>query len=104
MYTFICYDASAGRGEAKMQSYSQDLRDRVMWALDRGERPTAIARRLEVSRVWVYRVRSGGRGGKKNEFFFKGFGGGGDGGLGWGGGPGGVWGRGEIWAVWVFPG
>jgi transposase len=40
-----------------MESYSQDLRDRVLWALDRGERPTAIARRLEVSRVWVYRVR-----------------------------------------------
>ncbi len=40
-----------------MQSYSQDLRDRVLWALARGERPTAIARRLEVSRVWVYRVR-----------------------------------------------
>ncbi len=42
-----------------MQSYSQDLRDRVLWALDRGERPTSIARRLEVSRVWVYQV--GGR-------------------------------------------
>ena len=40
-----------------MQSYSQDLRDRVLWALDRGERPSAIARRLEVSRVWVYQVR-----------------------------------------------
>ncbi len=40
-----------------MQSYSQDLRERVLWALDRGERPTAIARRLEVSRVWVYQVR-----------------------------------------------
>ena len=40
-----------------MQSYSQDLRDRVLWALERGERPTAIARRLEVSRVWIYRVR-----------------------------------------------
>ena len=40
-----------------MQYYSQDLRDRVLWALDRGERPTAIARRLEVSRVWIYRVR-----------------------------------------------
>jgi transposase len=25
--------------------------------LGRGERPTAIARRLEVSRVWVYQVR-----------------------------------------------
>jgi transposase len=40
-----------------MQSYSQDLRERVLWALSRGERPTAIARRLEVSRVWVYQVR-----------------------------------------------
>src|SRR5208283_5742286 len=40
-----------------MQSYSQDLRDRVLWALDRGEGPTAIVRRLEVSRVWVYQVR-----------------------------------------------
>jgi transposase len=40
-----------------MQSYSQDLRDRVLWALERGDRPTAIARRLEVSRVWVYQVR-----------------------------------------------
>lgn len=40
-----------------MQSYSQDLRDRVLWALQRGEGPSAIARRLEVSRVWVYQVR-----------------------------------------------
>jgi transposase len=40
-----------------MQSYSQDLRDRVLWALGRGERPAAIARRLEVSRVWIYGVR-----------------------------------------------
>ena len=39
-----------------MQSYSQDLRERVLWALGRGERPTSIARRLEVSRVWVYQV------------------------------------------------
>src|ERR1035437_8188978 len=53
----MCDNASAGRGEARMQSYSQDLRDRVLWALERGERPTAIARRLEVSRVWVYQVR-----------------------------------------------
>jgi transposase len=29
----------------------------VLWALDRGERPSSIARRLEVSRVWVYQVR-----------------------------------------------
>ena len=40
-----------------MQSYSQDLRDRVLRALDRGEGPSSIARRLEVSRVWVYQVR-----------------------------------------------
>lgn len=50
-------NVSADKGAAEMQSYSQDLRDRVLWALDRGERPTAIARRLEVSRVWVYRVQ-----------------------------------------------
>jgi transposase len=41
-----------------MAAYSQDLRDRVLRALDRGERPTDIARRLEVSRVWVYQVRN----------------------------------------------
>jgi transposase len=40
-----------------MQSYSQDLRERVLWALGRGEGPTAIARRLEVSRVWIYQMR-----------------------------------------------
>ncbi len=40
-----------------MQAYSQDLRERVLRALERGERPTEIARRFEVSRVWVYRVR-----------------------------------------------
>lgn len=40
-----------------MRAYSQDLRDRVLRALERGERPTEIARRLEVSRVWVYQVR-----------------------------------------------
>jgi transposase len=39
-----------------MQSYSQDLRDRVLWALERGEKPAQIARRLEVSRGWVYLV------------------------------------------------
>jgi transposase len=52
-----------------MQSYSQDLRDRVLWALDRGERPTAIARRLEVGRVWVYQVRNRARKtGKRTSF------------------------------------
>jgi transposase len=40
-----------------MHAYSQDLRDRVLGALERGEGPTAIARRYEVSRLWVYRVR-----------------------------------------------
>src|SRR5665213_434806 len=40
-----------------MRSYSQDLRERVLWALDRGGRPSSSARRLEVSRVWVYQVR-----------------------------------------------
>ena len=40
-----------------MPAYSQDLRDRVLRALDRGDRPTEIARRFEVSRIWVYQVR-----------------------------------------------
>ncbi len=40
-----------------MQSYSQDLRERVLRALGRGERPSEIARRFEVSRMWVYQVR-----------------------------------------------
>ena len=40
-----------------MQSYSQDLRDRVLGALGRGEGPSAIARRFEVSRFYVYQVR-----------------------------------------------
>ena len=40
-----------------MRAYSQDLRDRVLRALERGERPVDIARRFEVSRNWVYQVR-----------------------------------------------
>ena len=40
-----------------MHAYSQDLRDRVLRALERREHPTAIARRFEVSGMWVYRVR-----------------------------------------------
>jgi transposase len=40
-----------------VQSYSQDLRERVLRALGRGEAPTAIARRYEVSRVYIYHVR-----------------------------------------------
>ncbi|WP_040660105.1 helix-turn-helix domain-containing protein, partial [Neisseria shayeganii] len=41
-----------------MRAYSQDLRDRVLAALERGECPSAIARRYEVSRMWIYRVRA----------------------------------------------
>lgn len=40
-----------------MQSNSQDLRERVLRALARGEGPSAIARRYEVSRFYVYQVR-----------------------------------------------
>ncbi len=40
-----------------MQAYSQDLRDRVLGALERRERPAEIARRFEVSREWVYDVK-----------------------------------------------
>jgi transposase len=40
-----------------MHSYSQDLRDRVLRALARGDGPSAIARRFEVSRFYVYQVR-----------------------------------------------
>lgn len=40
-----------------MQAYSQDLRERVLRALGRGDRPTEIARRFEVGRAWVYQVR-----------------------------------------------
>lgn len=39
-----------------MQAYSQDLRERVLRAIERGERPTEIAHRYEVSRMWVYQV------------------------------------------------
>ncbi len=41
-----------------MQSYSRDLRDRVLRALERGDRPTEIASRFEVSREWVYDVKN----------------------------------------------
>lgn len=41
-----------------MYAYSKDLRERVLGALERGERPADIARRYEVSRVWVYQVRN----------------------------------------------
>lgn len=40
-----------------MRAYSQDLRERVLNALERGQGPTEIARRYEVSRTWVYEVR-----------------------------------------------
>ncbi|WP_408644568.1 IS630 family transposase [Verminephrobacter eiseniae] len=41
-----------------MQAYSQDLRDRVLKAIEQGDRPTDIAKRFEVSRVWVYQVKT----------------------------------------------
>ena len=40
----------------EMRAYSPDLRERVLRALERRERPTDIAVRLEVSRVWIYQV------------------------------------------------
>jgi transposase len=40
-----------------MAAYSQDLRDRVLRGLERGEGATAIARRLDVSVRWVYQVK-----------------------------------------------
>lgn len=39
-----------------MLAYSQDLRDRALAAHRRGEGAVSIARRLEVSRLWVWRV------------------------------------------------
>lgn len=41
-----------------MHAYSQDLRERVLRAVERGERPSEVARRFEVSRVWVHQVRA----------------------------------------------
>lgn len=41
-----------------MRSYSQDLRERVLRGLERGDRPTDIAARFEVSREWVYDVKN----------------------------------------------
>jgi transposase len=51
-----------------MAAYSQDLRDRVLRGLERGEGATSIANRLEVSLRWVYHVKDryekeGGAGG-----------------------------------------
>lgn len=40
-----------------MTPYSQDLRDRAIAALGRGEKVASICRRLEVGRQWVYGVR-----------------------------------------------
>src|SRR5690606_2059829 len=39
-------------------AYAQDLRDRVLGALERGEGPTVIAKRYEVSRLWVHQART----------------------------------------------
>ena len=40
-----------------MPAYLQDLRDRVLDAFEREERPSRIAQRFVVSRSWVYQVR-----------------------------------------------
>jgi len=40
-----------------MGAYPQEFRDRVLSALGRGESANPIARRLEVSRYYVYQVR-----------------------------------------------
>jgi transposase len=40
-----------------MRAYSQDLRERVLRALERGERPADVSVRFEVSRGWVREVR-----------------------------------------------
>ena len=40
-----------------MKAHAQDLRERALKALERGEGPSSIARRLEVSRFWVWRVQ-----------------------------------------------
>ena len=37
-----------------MKAYSKDLRERVIRARERGEAPSSIAERLEVSLGWVY--------------------------------------------------
>jgi transposase len=39
-------------------AYSQDLRDRVLQGLERGEGVPSIACRLEVSERWVYHVKN----------------------------------------------
>jgi transposase len=41
-----------------MRAYSQDLRDRALLALGRGESLASISRRLEVSWQWVSAVRN----------------------------------------------
>jgi transposase len=43
--------------EETMQAYSQDIRERVLRALERDEGVSAIAMRFEVSRWWVQEVR-----------------------------------------------
>ncbi|MBL8038088.1 hypothetical protein ACYX34_14980 [Nitrospira sp. CMX1] len=40
-----------------MAAYSQDLRDRVLRGLERGEGTTSIANRLEVNLRWVHHAK-----------------------------------------------
>ena len=51
----VCSFLSEGGGH--LRAYSQDLRDRILRALARGDRATQIARRFEVSREWGYDVK-----------------------------------------------
>ena len=39
-----------------MRAYSKEIRERVIKAVERGETPLSIARRLEVSFGWVYHL------------------------------------------------
>src|ERR1700754_222010 len=39
------------------KAYSKDLRERALRAIDRGEKPGTIAKKLEVSRQWVNRLK-----------------------------------------------
>ena len=44
-----------------MEAYSQDLRDRVLRALERGERPVDIAQRLEAAEFGSIRSKAASR-------------------------------------------
>ncbi len=43
--------------EGMAKAYSKDLRERALRAIDRGEKAGTIAKKLEVSRQWVHRLK-----------------------------------------------